>query len=290
MTNKSLIISLSISVLLHLFFVIIIYLANFSFKKEINDEKIMVIDVVKVAEKNNVKTQRTEEKTNKSEREEARKIQQSKSIPEPKTNKLEKKALNPKSTDVAKDKGNVPVKKNAVEDKKNKQAVPAKSKPKEVKKATKKPTDIELESLMKTLQKASDGKKSLGRKKAEVEAAKGDINAKGNKAQISENMTISEYQNIKQQIESNWKVPVGVRNAGSMKVVMYIKLKKDGVVEKVELKDKVCKSVSLSLCQAAAEFAERAVWLSSPLQNLSQQRYHIWQEFNIEFDPSEISE
>ena len=102
-------------------------------------------------------------------------------------------------------------------------------------------------------------------------------------------LSITEQHAIKAQIERFWNVPIGVKNAGNIKITLYIGLKIDGMVEKIALVDKKCPLDNARECQAAIDSAIRAVNMASPLEGLDPMRFNYWKEFNFEFDPSEIA-
>lgn len=160
-----------------------------------------------------------------------------------------------------------------------------KAPPKEVKKKNK---DTDLDSLLKTLEKASEGKQAKSRKEARSEQSDAEHDSKG-VFDAEHPISISEYQAIKQQIERVWNVPVGAKNVGDIKITLYIALKPDGEVMQVKLINQQCPAGNAGVCQAAVDSAIRAVHQASPFQNLSATRYNAWKEFRMIFDPSNIA-
>ena len=70
-------------------------------------------------------------------------------------------------------------------------------------------------------------------------------------------------------------------------ITLSIAIKIDGTVEQVKLVDSRCPP-EMGGCRAAIDSAIRAVWQSSPLQNLSSARYNNWKAFQISFDPRDV--
>lgn len=265
----------SISFAVHLAIIAIFCFGLPSFKKKMPEEQVIAIEMLPVADVSNIKTQKVQ-KDKEVAAEDAKKVHKSKDTP----TDLEKEK--PKSVEEVKPK----LQKDVI-------SIPQKPKPKKIleqkqdKPKEKKKNDIELDSLLKTLEKASEGKEAKSKKKAMSETTDATKESKG---QFNDDMplSISEYQLLRQQIEKHWNVPAGVQNAGEIKITLYLSLKIDGSVDKAELVSKQCPFVNATLCEAAADGALRAVWLASPFQGLSEERYSSWKEFNIEFDPSDM--
>lgn len=160
-----------------------------------------------------------------------------------------------------------------------------KEKPKQKKKKV--PTDKEMDALLKTLEQASEGKEQKSNKRAVSAKSDATQESMGN---YDENLqlSISEKHAIKQQIERNWNVPIGIQNAGEISVTLYISFKIDGTVEQVKIMDVICPTNMQIACKAASDSAVRAVWKASPLSDLPVDRYQSWKEVQMTFDPSEI--
>jgi TolA protein len=102
-------------------------------------------------------------------------------------------------------------------------------------------------------------------------------------AQFDENqaLSISQIDAIRQQIQRNWNPPVGAREASNLVVTLRISLLANGGVKSV----RVINSMGHPFFQAAAESAVRAVWLANPLQNLPANKYDLWKEIELNFNP-----
>ena len=274
--NDNLLLATAISLAIHLA-IIASFLFGFpSFFKRMPEEQVIILEMLPITDVSNVKTQKVQNEKE-LEEESAKKVQKSKE----KVEEQKKPKPEPKKEEVKPE----PKKDAVVVERKPE---PKKPEPKKQEKPKeKKKSDTDLDSLLKTLEKASEGKEEKSNKQSRSEKTDAEKEARG---QFDSDLplSISEYHALRQQIERHWNVPAGAKGSGEIKITIYISLKIDGSVEKVELKDKQCPIGSDVLCQAAADGALRAVWLASPFQNLSQERYNSWKEFNIEFDPSDI--
>ena len=91
---------------------------------------------------------------------------------------------------------------------------------------------------------------------------------------------------IKNQIEKHWRPPVAAKNLKDARVILHITLNKDGSVKEASIKDVICPPNVDEICKLTAESAVRAVRQASPIKNLPTDRYDIWKEFNMLFNPS----
>lgn len=282
----------SLSIILHL---LILYIAIFglSFSKYTQTERVISIETLPVADVSNVPIKKPHVEETK-EHEDAKKV-----VKTPKENKSKVEEPNldapqPKNKqEQPKDDAVVVTKKTVSKEIKQKQQKDeiAKTTTKQAAKIKKKKVinDQELDSLLKTLEEASDGvndKSAIYAKKKQHSDSD-----KLSTGSYNENMrlSISEIDLIKQQIGSNWNMPIGANNLEQVRIFIYIALDKNGNVEQVRITDTKCGNASQNLCQIIAETAARAVWAASPLQHLQSERYNIWHEFNFVFDPSQMS-
>jgi len=289
---------IAISVALHLF---VFILFTYGFPSLFNspvEPQVVTFEILPVDAISNIKTQ---------------KIQQEKEIEETAAKKVQKtkqeETPDPKKEDKAKAEENKEESKRDFDEKKpdNKREIvsmkAANDKKKEEKKKADKvqekkvkddkkpkkkklPTDKEMDALLKTLEKASEGNEAKSAKRAV--SAKSDAKQESmGQYDESNALSISEEQAIRQQIERNWNVPVGVQHAGDILITLSIAIKIDGTVEQVKLVDSRCPP-EMGGCRAAIDSAIRAVWQASPLQNLSSARYNSWKAFQISFDPRDV--
>lgn len=103
-------------------------------------------------------------------------------------------------------------------------------------------------------------------------------------------LSLSEKDAIRQQIMRNWTVLGGARDAQDMAVTLEISLAKDGTVTGVEIDDKA-RYAGNKFFRAMADSAVRAVYKSSPLKHLPEDKYEGsdgWQHLKLNFDPREM--
>ena len=93
-------------------------------------------------------------------------------------------------------------------------------------------------------------------------------------------ITAGEISNMRSQIEMCWNPPVGVRGAASQKVQVKITLNKDGTISNVEpiTRD------SNGYREVAINAAVRAVLSCAPYEFPSE-KYELWKEIKFTFDP-----
>ncbi len=99
-------------------------------------------------------------------------------------------------------------------------------------------------------------------------------------------LSLSVVDAIRRQVEENWNVPVGAREARELTVEIHIVLLPDGTVRAAEIADKArLKRSGEEFFRAMAESAVRAVWRASPLQNLPPGKFDQWREITFTFRP-----
>jgi hypothetical protein len=150
---------------------------------------------------------------------------------------------------------------------------------------TKAINDSELDSLMKTLEQASEGDNSKSRNHALKKISGEDSETSKGTYDQNKAFSLSEIAIIKQQIDKNWNRPIGAADIEDIKITIYIVLAEDGSVQEAEIRNVECGNASRELCGITADSALRAVRKASPLQNLSPERYYVWQKFNFLFTP-----
>lgn len=103
----------------------------------------------------------------------------------------------------------------------------------------------------------------------------------------SAQMTLSEIDSIRAQIEQCWIVPAGARYAENLIVRVRIFLRPDGGLAQPP---QVVDSLRMNMpgeeaYRTAAESAVRAIMKCEPFQNLPVEKYDRWQEIELNFDP-----
>ena len=107
-------------------------------------------------------------------------------------------------------------------------------------------------------------------------------------APLGSQLSVSELDLVKQQIEQCWNVPAGARDAQDLTPEFRVSMNPDGTVRSATLMNP--ERLSDQFFQAAAESARRALFNPScqPLK-LPPQKYDQWQTFTITFDPKDLS-
>lgn len=100
-------------------------------------------------------------------------------------------------------------------------------------------------------------------------------------------LTRGEIDAIRRQIETNWSIPAGARDAEDLSVEIRIVLAPDGTVRNVSISD-VARLAGHDYYRSAAESAKRAVLKSSPLRGLPPDKYEAWREIVLNFDPKSV--
>lgn len=158
--------------------------------------------------------------------------------------------------------------------------------------------EISEDAFASVLKSVEELRESDEAKKDEKEEDKVDFSdvedflADANKAQYKEGLPLSlnEKDAIRQQIMKNWTVPAGAKDVQNTVVTLHLNVLPDGTISKVEIIDQLRYS-SDPFFRAMADSATRAVYKSSPLQNLPTDKYDVrdgWRELEINFDPREM--
>ena len=110
------------------------------------------------------------------------------------------------------------------------------------------------------------------------------------RASLGENLSISEIDAIRRQIERCWLVPaaIGAKNVEEMAVQIRMKLNPDGTLRESRIVDRFRVETNPSY-KAVAESALRAV--RNPRCNkftLPLQKYDVWKDMVLRFNPSEM--
>jgi outer membrane biosynthesis protein TonB len=274
----------AISLALHLATFLLFSFGLPFFHKREPEEQIVTFEIVPVDSISNIKTQKVQ-------KEEEVKEEQAKKVVKSKSEEVPSKPVEEKKPEEKKEA--VPIKEKKEEKKKEEKPKEEKPKPKKTEPDKKKAppkkkaaTKSDMDALLKTLEKESEGKEDKARKRAVTEKSDAIEDAIG-KFNEDKPLSLSEKDSIKQQIQDKWNVPIGVQNANDILVTVYISLKPDGAVQQVKLLEVTCQTGFDVVCKAAGDSAVRAIWQASPLSNLSPARYDIWKEFNISFDPKD---
>lgn len=107
-------------------------------------------------------------------------------------------------------------------------------------------------------------------------------------APLGTQLSVSEIDLVKQQIEQCWNVPAGARDAKDLTPTFRVYMNADGTVRSAQLLNP--ERNGDPFFQAAAESAHRALLnpTCQPLK-LPPQKYDQWQTFTITFDPKDLT-
>ncbi len=122
----------------------------------------------------------------------------------------------------------------------------------------------------------------------EAEVADEEVPTVGQQAPLGEQLTISELDALRRQLEGCWNVPIGARDIENMIIDVNIIVGQDRVVQQAGIVDKA-RYNSDSFYRAVADTAIRAVYSPScsPL-NLPEGKYEMWKNIIVEFNPREM--
>jgi outer membrane biosynthesis protein TonB len=107
-------------------------------------------------------------------------------------------------------------------------------------------------------------------------------------APLGAQLSASEIDLVREQIERCWNVPAGARDAQDLRPEFRVEMNPDGTVRSAELMNS--DQLGDSFFQAAADSAKRALLNPScqPLK-LPADKYDLWQTFTITFDPKDLT-
>jgi len=307
---------LVISLILHLIFIgVFIYGLPSIFKKAPEEPDVITFEMLPVADITNVRDQgiktpepkeiKKSQKIEKSASSPIENLEQKEETPkqeEPKP--VEKKPETPKEekTTPSKEAEIVPEKKKEEEAPKKEEPKPEtpkeedKKKPapikKEVKqpqpkkeettkKAPKKQEDV-IDSLLANLEKESEGTERRSPNRTPPSPPNEGKFAKGNNADEESPLSITEEMLIKQQIIKHWDKPAGIEG---IEVIFHVKLDIEGNVTIIQVSGL---TGDKQLQVLVEETGRRAVKKASPIKSLRPERYNVWKEFKLRFDPSSM--
>jgi outer membrane biosynthesis protein TonB len=273
---------LIISLILHLIFIgVFIYGLPSIFKKAPEEPDVITFEMLPVADITNVRDQgvktpepkeiKKSQKIEKSAASPKENLEQKEETPkqeEPKP--VEKKPETPKEEDKKKP---APIKKEVKQ--------PQPKKEENAKKAPKKQEDV-IDSLLANLEKESEGTERRSPNRTPPSPPNEGKFAKGNNADEESPLSITEEMLIKQQIIKHWDKPAGIEG---IEVIFHVRLDIEGNVTIIQVSGlKGDKQLQILV----EESARRAVKKANPIKNLRPERYNVWKEFNVGFEPSDF--
>jgi len=144
----------------------------------------------------------------------------------------------------------------------------------------KKPDDTSFDQLLKNL---------ANRKSTPQQTSEGPPQKSSQPiAPLAAQLSTSEIDLVKQQIEACWNVPAGARDAQNLTPEFRVTMNPDGTIRAAELLN--TDRLNDPFFQAAADSANRALRnpRCQPLK-LPPEKYDQWQTFTITFDPKDIT-
>lgn len=274
---------LIISLVLHLIFIgVFIYGLPSIFKKVPDQQNVITFEMLTVSDITNVRDQgvktpkpkeiKKSQKIEKSAASPKENLEQKEETPkqeEPKP--VEKKPETPKEEDKKKP---APIIKKEVKQ-------PQAKKEETAKKAPKKQEDV-IDSLLANLEKESEGTERRSPNRTPPSPPNEGKFAKGNNADEESPLSITEEMLIKQQIIKHWDKPAGIEG---IEVIFHVRLDIEGNVTIIQVSGL---TGDKQLQVLVEETGRRAVKKASPIKNLRPERYNVWKEFKLRFDPSSM--
>jgi colicin import membrane protein len=102
----------------------------------------------------------------------------------------------------------------------------------------------------------------------------------------AEQLSMSELDAIRRKLMALWNPPTGVDNPQELIVTFRFKLKRDGTLDGGPM---VMTSGRSQNFMIARERAFRAIMMAQPFDNLPQDKYDMWRELEITFDPRDMA-
>lgn len=312
-----------LSLLVHLFFLLLIYIGFSGYKANKEEEKVITFEMLPVGEVNKVKNKKKQtKKTVNTKKEEAKSTKKS-------AKSHKKTSTSQKPTQQAREQNN----KKHTEDQKIEKELPKtdKLKSEAPPEPAKKSKDIFNSEIVKNLDKekrVSDNKKTSTKKSdtsdknsSKSKQAKGLNNEKTNQDEIDSLLKNLEEESegnlknsskisranskdnndafssledvdeefitndeiIRQQIKKHWSQPVASATE-NISVSVNLFLEEDGTIQKYKIKSIHCPARKQILCSAVSDSIIRAITNASPLVNLNIKDYSSWKQINIVFN------
>ncbi len=158
---------------------------------------------------------------------------------------------------------------------------PQSKKEETAKKAPKKQEDV-IDSLLANLEKESEGTERRSPNRTPPSPPNEGKFTKGNNADEESPLSITEEMLIKQQIIKHWDKPAGIEG---IEVIFHVKLDIEGNVTIIQVSGL---TGDKQLQVLVEETGRRAVKKASPIKSLRPERYNVWKEFKLRFDPSSM--
>jgi hypothetical protein len=99
----------------------------------------------------------------------------------------------------------------------------------------------------------------------------------------SESLTLTEKTAIKKQIEKYFITPKDLEDSGKHKIRVHLFIDKNGIIKKVDIDSANCYNNNIKVCEILTKTVLKAIHNSSPLKNLTEDRYEVWKEVFLDF-------
>jgi len=140
-----------------------------------------------------------------------------------------------------------------------------------------------IDSILKNLEEESIGTDSKILKKSHAEQAAGTKKAKGMEYNEESPLSITEKNYIKNRVQEHWREPAGLNLKGVI-IKVHMSLETNGQLKKAQVIDSNCQ-LGTSICKLVEDTMLRAIKEASPFENLTIDRYDVWQENTLFFTP-----
>ncbi len=293
-----------ISAILHLVLLGVFFLGFPSvFEKLPEEPDVMTFEILSMSDITNIKTENIVAKKA-IEPEKSKEVKKSatakKQAPTPLEAKPEEKKEPVKEEEKPKDAEKIPEKESIKKEEKKtepeKKVEPKIEPKKDPKKETPKPKakkkiapieEDSLDSILKNLEEESIGTDSKILKKSNAEQVEGTKKARGMEYNEESPLSITEKNYIKNRVEEHWRKPAGL-NLEGISIYVHMSLETNGQLKKLpEVISSNCQ-LAASVCKLVEDTILRAIKEASPFENLTIDRYDIWQENKMRFDPGSM--
>ena len=143
--------------------------------------------------------------------------------------------------------------------------------------------DDNIDSILKNLEEESIGTDSKILKKSNAEQAEGTKKTRGMEYNEESPFSITEKNYIKNRVQEHWREPAGLDLKGVI-IKIRMLLETNGELKKAQVIGSNCQ-LSASVCKLVEDTMLRAVKKASPFENLTIDRYDVWQENTLFFTP-----
>ncbi len=143
--------------------------------------------------------------------------------------------------------------------------------------------DDNIDSILKNLEEESIGTDSKILKKSNAEQAEGTKKTRGMEYNEESPLSITEKNYIKNRVQEHWREPAGLDLKGVI-IKIRMLLETNGELKKAQVIGSNCQ-LSASVCKLVEDTMLRAVKKASPFENLTIDRYDVWQENTLFFTP-----